>query len=123
MPEQMPEKKTGEEKDYEIYEVFSQKEPTGKFESQFSLLAPNPEIALAMAQENFMRREDPPANLFVVNRRHMHFLAPEERQSLRRLDNKAYRLPGSYGRVLKKWHELKARRGIKDGLLKLEEEG
>ncbi|CAM3339227.1 1,2-phenylacetyl-CoA epoxidase subunit B [Hydrogenibacillus schlegelii] len=111
------------EKDYEIYEVFSQKEPTGKYESQFSLLAPSPEIALAMAQENFLRREDPPANLFVVNRRHIHFISPEARVALRRMDNKAYRMPGYYGRVLKKWHELKARRGIGDRLLKVEEDG
>ncbi len=94
-------------KDYDVYEVFSQKDLTSKFESQFSLLAPNAEIALSMAQDNFMRREEVPANLFVVKREHMHFMSPEDRAALYRLDNKDYRQPAHYGFIPSRWRELK----------------
>ncbi|RXT08786.1 1,2-phenylacetyl-CoA epoxidase subunit B [Ammoniphilus sp. CFH 90114] len=94
-------------KDYDVYEVFSQKDLTSKFESQFSLLAPNPEIALSMAQDNFMRREEVPANLFVVKRDHIHYMSPENRQALLRLENKDYRQPAHYGYIPSKWRELK----------------
>lgn len=93
--------------DYAIYEVFSQKSPLSEFESQFSLLAPSPEIALAMAQENFMRREEIPSNLFVVRRDHIHYMPPEKREALLRLHNKEYRQPAHYGYISKKWRELK----------------
>lgn len=96
-------------RDYDVYEVFSQKDLTSKFESQFSLLAPNPEIALSMAQENFLRREKVPSNLFVVKREHIHYLSPEKRQALLRLDNKEYRNPSFYGYIPSKWRELKAK--------------
>lgn len=94
-------------KDYAVYEVFSQKDLTSKFESQFSLLAPNPEIALSMAQDNFMRREEAPANLFVVKREDIHYISPENRQALDRLDNKEYRQPAYYGSIPSRWRELK----------------
>ncbi|WCN38426.1 1,2-phenylacetyl-CoA epoxidase subunit B [Aneurinibacillus uraniidurans] len=96
-------------KDYDVYEVFSQKELTAKFESQFSLLAPTPEIALSMAQDNFMRREEVPANIFVVKRDHMHFVSPEERQAFERIDNKDYRQPAHYGYIPSRWRELAAK--------------
>ena len=41
---------------YQVFEVFSRKNDTAPLQYQFSLLAPNHEIALVMAQENFMRR-------------------------------------------------------------------
>lgn len=94
-------------KDYDVYEVFYQKDLTSKFESEYSLLAPNPEIALSLAQENFMRREDVPANIFVVKREHMHFISPEKRETLIRIDNKEYRDPAYYGYIPSRWRELK----------------
>lgn len=96
-------------KDYDVYEVFYQKDLTSKFESEYSLLAPNPEIALSMAQENFMRREEMPANIFVVKREHLHFISPEDRETLHRLDNKDYRQPAHYGFIPSRWRELKAK--------------
>lgn len=93
--------------DYDVYEVFSQKDLTSRFESQFSLLAPNPEVALTMAQENFMRREEVPSNIFVVKRENIHYMPPELRQALQRLDNKDYRQPSYYGGIPAKWRELK----------------
>ena len=40
------------------------------FQHQFILLAPNAEMAIVMAQENFMRRE-PVVDIWVVNREHV----------------------------------------------------
>ena len=40
---------------YKEFEVFSKRTHTAPMQYQFSLLAPNEEIALVMAQENFMR--------------------------------------------------------------------
>ncbi len=87
---------------YQEYEVFSKRTPSSAFQHQFSLLAPNAEMALIMAQENFMRRE-PVADIWVVNRSDIRALAPEEKQILNRLDNKDYRTTKGYGYLKKKW--------------------
>lgn len=87
---------------FDIYEVFSQKNPTSNFVHQFSLLAPNHEVALAMARENFLRRE-PCYNIWVVKRSDIVSVPPEERPFLERLDNKAYRETRGYGDLQAKW--------------------
>lgn len=95
-------------KGYQVYEVFRQKRPMDPFESQFSLLAPNPEVALTMAQENFLRRDEEVYNLFVVKREDIHYVKPEQRQMLYRLDNKGYRRAGYYSKsVSGTWRKLK----------------
>lgn len=104
------------EREYQVYEVFSQKSPTSNFESQFSLLAPNPEVALTMAQENFLRRDEEVYNLFVVKREDMHFISPDQRDMLYRMDNKSYRMAKHYTHVVKKWKELEEK--AKDRLVK-----
>lgn len=87
---------------YQEFEVFSKRTPTSHFQHQFSLLAPNGEMALIMAQENFMRRE-PVVDIWVVNRKHLHGLTQESKQALQRLDNKDYRTTKGYGYLKKKW--------------------
>ncbi|OZI13671.1 1,2-phenylacetyl-CoA epoxidase subunit B [Bacillaceae bacterium SAS-127] len=87
---------------YQEFEVFSKRTPTSPFQHQFSLLAPNADMAMMMAQENFMRRE-PVADIWVVNRLHIHGLAQEEKKILNRLDNKDYRTTKGYGYLKKKW--------------------
>nr|WP_295970250.1 1,2-phenylacetyl-CoA epoxidase subunit PaaB [uncultured Bacillus sp.] len=87
---------------YQEFEVFSRRTPTAALQHQFSLLAPNEEIALIMAQENFMRRE-PVADIWIVNRRNIRKTIEEERQSLKRLDNKDYRTTKGYGYLKKTW--------------------
>ena len=53
---------------YQEFEVFSKRTPSAQhFNINSVLLAPNEEMALVMAQENFMRRE-PVADIWVVNR-------------------------------------------------------
>ncbi|WP_205093606.1 1,2-phenylacetyl-CoA epoxidase subunit PaaB [Thalassobacillus pellis] len=89
---------------YQEFEVFSSKTDGGQVQHQFSLLAPNEEIALVMAQENFMRRE-PAADIWVVKRSHVRKMTQEEKESLQRLDNKEYRTTKGYGYLRKKWRE------------------
>ncbi len=87
---------------YQEFEVFSKRTDTSPMQYQFSLLAPNEEIALVMAQENFMRRE-PVADIWVVRRNHIRKMSQEEKLSLNRLDNKEYRNTKGYGYLKKKW--------------------
>ncbi|MBU8906444.1 1,2-phenylacetyl-CoA epoxidase subunit PaaB [Desertibacillus haloalkaliphilus] len=90
---------------YDEYQVFSRKTAIAPAQEQFTLLAPNSEIALIMAQENFMRRE-PVYDIWVVKRSDIHALDEEQREKLvNRLDNKAYRETKGYGYLRKKWRE------------------
>lgn len=87
---------------YQEFEVFSKRTDTSPFQYQFSLLAPNHELALVMAQENFMRRE-PVSDIWVVKTSDIRKMSPEEKLSLKRLDNKDYRNTKGYGYLRKKW--------------------
>ncbi len=99
---------------FAVYEVFSQKNQGASFIHQFSLLAPNAEVALAMARDNFLRREHC-VNLWVVKRDDIHTLAPEERMYLERLDNKSYRETKGYGDLPSKWRHHKEEYEAKHG--------
>ena len=87
---------------YQEYEVFSKRTPTATMQYQFSLLAPNEELALVLAQENFMRRE-PVVDIWIVKRSNIRKMSPDERVSLPRLQNKDYRNTKGYGYLKKKW--------------------
>ncbi|MFS0645867.1 1,2-phenylacetyl-CoA epoxidase subunit PaaB [Siminovitchia sp. 179-K 8D1 HS] len=89
---------------YQEFEVFSKRTPTSPFQHQFCLLAPNEEMAMVMAQENFMRRE-PVADIWVVKRSYIRKLEPDEKKMLERLDNKDYRTTKGYGYLRKKWRQ------------------
>ncbi|PRO64519.1 1,2-phenylacetyl-CoA epoxidase subunit PaaB [Alkalicoccus urumqiensis] len=90
---------------YQVYEVFSKKSASASFQLQFSLLAPNEEMAMMMAQENFMRREKV-VDIWVVRRDHIRGMNPEEREMwTNRLDNKEYRTTKGYGYLRRKWRE------------------
>lgn len=90
---------------YQEYEVFSKRNHKSPMQHQFSLLAPNDEMALMLAQENFMRRQDV-IDVWVVPRKAVNKLTPEERHAwTNRLDNKQYRTTKGYGYLRKKWQE------------------
>lgn len=90
---------------YKEYEVFSKKNAKTPLQHQFSLLAPNEEMALMMAQENFMRRENV-LDVWVVERSNIRSMTSEERQEwTNRLNNKDYRTTKGYGYLAKKWRE------------------
>ena len=93
------------EKDfYKEFEVFSKRTPTSSFQHQFSLLAPNEDMAFILAQENFMRRE-PVSDIWIMNREDIRTSNAEEKMTLGRLDNKDYRTTKGYGYLRKKWRE------------------
>jgi len=100
----MEENKSKSHEFYEVFEVFSKRTETASMQYQFSLLAPNHEMAVVMAQENFMRRE-PVFDIWVVKRSDIRKLTEEERDALQRLDNKDYRTAKGYGYLKKKWRE------------------
>lgn len=89
---------------YEVYEVFSRKNYKSDMQYQFSLLAPNHDMAIVLAQENFMRRE-PVIDIWVVKRSDIRKMTEVERESLARLDNKDYRQTKGYGYLRKKWRQ------------------
>ncbi|SDI16079.1 1,2-phenylacetyl-CoA epoxidase subunit PaaB [Alteribacillus bidgolensis] len=90
---------------YQEYEVFSKKSDKAPLQHQFSLLAPNEDMALSMAQENFMRRENV-VDVWVVPRTNIRSMTSKERQQLtKRLDNKDYRTTKGYGYLRKKWRD------------------
>ena len=89
---------------FEEYDVFSRKTPTSPVQYQFNLLAPNEEMAMMMAQENFMRREVV-ADIWVVKTSSIRKMTHEEKQTLGRLDNKDYRTTKGYGYLKKKWRQ------------------
>ncbi|MDQ0338965.1 ring-1,2-phenylacetyl-CoA epoxidase subunit PaaB [Caldalkalibacillus uzonensis] len=89
---------------YPIYEVFIQRDANTPFVYQGSLLAPNQEVALFLAKENFARRI-PCYNIWVVNREDIGQLPSEERESLNRMDNKDYRETKGYGYLKKRWRK------------------
>ena len=89
---------------YEEFQVFSRRTPTAQVQEHYTLLAPNHEIALVMAQENFMRRE-PVYDIWVVKRSDIRSLRAEERNVVERIDNKDFRETKGYGYLAKIWRE------------------
>lgn len=90
---------------YQVYEVFSRRGNKAPMQHQFSLLAPNEEMAMMMAQENFMRREEV-IDIWVVKQNNVRKMSSEERQNwTKRLDNKEYRTTKGYGYLRQKWKE------------------
>ncbi|MGA9290195.1 MAG: 1,2-phenylacetyl-CoA epoxidase subunit PaaB [Anaerobacillus sp.] len=88
---------------YQVYEVFSKKTDTSSLQHQFSLLAPNRELAFIMAKENFFRREQV-ADIWVVKREEIKRMTQEEREAMKHLD-KDYRETKGYGYLRKKWRQ------------------
>lgn len=89
---------------YEVFEVFGRREATDSMRHQFSLLAPNHDMAVIMAKDNFFRRE-PLADIWVVKRSDIRMLTEEERKMLKRLD-KPYRETKGYTGHAKRWKAL-----------------
>ncbi|GAJ99176.1 MULTISPECIES: 1,2-phenylacetyl-CoA epoxidase subunit PaaB [Geomicrobium] len=90
---------------YQEFEVFSRKNPRSGLMHQFSLLAPNEEMAMILAQENFMRREEV-MDIWVVPSSSIRHMTDEEREALtQRIDNKNYRTTKAYGYLRKKWQD------------------
>jgi ring-1,2-phenylacetyl-CoA epoxidase subunit PaaB len=101
---------------YSVYEIFSKKTDKAPLQHQFSLLAPNKEMALIMARENFFRRE-PVADIWVVKREDIRTMTQEEREMLKRLNDKEYRETKGYGYLKKKWRHYQQEQFTEENLL------
>lgn len=94
-----------EDEFYEEFEVFSQKKDTTPVQYQFSLLAPNHEMAMTLAREAFFRRETP-HDLWVVKRSDIRRLTQSEKEALQRLD-KPYRETKGYADLVQRWRNFR----------------
>lgn len=90
---------------YEEFEVFSRKKDAAPMQYQFSLLAPNHDMAMTMAKEDFFRREMP-NDIWVVKRSDIRKLTQSERESLQRLD-KPYRETKGYTDLVQRWRNFR----------------
>ena len=91
---------------FEVYEVFAQSDPLERHVHVFNVLASSPEMALALAEENFFRRDEF-VNLWVVRRDHIHQLGFRERDGYKKLD-KPYRTTDDYKYLVEKWRYYRA---------------
>ncbi|TCP29254.1 ring-1,2-phenylacetyl-CoA epoxidase subunit PaaB [Scopulibacillus darangshiensis] len=101
----MDEQKNGLNPFYEEFEVFSKKKEDGPLQYQFSLLAPNEEMAIVLAKENFFRREKA-VDIWVVRRNAIRKLSQSEKESLKKLD-KHYRETKGYADLNQRWRNFK----------------
>lgn len=98
---------------YEEYEVFSQKKDTTPVQYQFSLLAPNHDMAMTMAREDFFRREIP-KDIWVVKRSDIRKQMQSEREAFQRLD-KPYRETKGYTDLVQRWRNFRESYEGKEG--------
>lgn len=98
---------------YEEFEVFSKKREDSPVTYQFSLLAPNEEMALVMAKENFFRREKA-VDIWVVKRSNIRKLSQSEKEVLKKLD-KHYRETKGYADLNQRWRNFKEKQETAPG--------
>lgn len=98
---------------YEEFEVFSKKREDSPITYQFSLLAPNEEMALVMAKENFFRREKA-VDIWVVKRSNIRKLTQSEKEGLQKLD-KHYRETKGYADLNQRWRNFKDKQDSEQG--------
>ncbi len=89
--------------DFGVYEVFAQTQPLGAMEWQASLMAGSPQMALSLAQQNFLRRRQI-YGLWVVPRDAIA-KAPTDPTDPSHAADALFRLPKGY-RELSDYHYL-----------------
>lgn len=90
---------------YEEFEVFSRKKDTTPLQYQFSLLAPNHDMAMTMAKEDFFRREIP-KDIWIIKRSDIRKQTQGEKEAFQRLD-KAYRETKGYTDLVQRWRNFR----------------
>lgn len=103
------------ENPFDIYEVFAQTDPLAAHEHQFSLLASSPEMALTLAQENFLRRRTI-YSIWVVPRTAITKSTLADRPRFQRL-SKTYRSTEDYKYLVAKWRKYRQSPMSTDNLL------
>ena|SRR2546421_10644235 len=90
----------------EVYEVFRRSGHKDPFEHCGAVIAPDPDMALMMAKECFLRRREG-QHLWVVRRSDVHSFKDES--LLEVAGNKEYRFASAYRDVVKKREIARAR--------------
>lgn len=97
----------------DVYEVFAQTDAMSPPVHVFSVNAASPEMALAMAEENFFRREHA-LSIWVVRQSDVHKLSFADRDGYRKLD-KPYRTTEDYKYLRDKWRHYREHPMDKEG--------
>jgi ring-1,2-phenylacetyl-CoA epoxidase subunit PaaB len=87
--------------DSDVYEVFAQPDSLSPHVHVFNVQASSPEMALALAEENFFRRAEF-VSLWVVRRDHVHQLGFSDRDGFQKTA-KPYRTTDDYKYLRDKW--------------------
>jgi ring-1,2-phenylacetyl-CoA epoxidase subunit PaaB len=95
----------------EVYEVFRRSGHKDPFEHCGAVIAPDPDMALLMAKECFLRRREG-QHLWVVRRANIHSFKDESLLEI--AGDKEYRFASAYRDVVKK-REQARRRGAEAG--------
>ena len=90
----------------DVYEVFRRGGHREAFEHCGSVIAPDPDMALLMAKECFLRRREG-SHLWVARRSDIHSFSDES--ILEVGENKAYRFPEDYRDVVQKRERARKR--------------
>lgn len=90
-----------------VYEIFIQRDHASQHEHVYSLLAPDDEMALVLARENFLRREETCINIWAVRRDHIAATPYDDPDLFARTTDRSYRNPSGYRQNMVKWRKYK----------------
>lgn len=97
---------SGEKVTFRIYEVFAQPTQGESHVHIGSVLAESPEMALLLARENHLRREDC-VNLWVVQRDHVHATSYEDPDFFAREFDRSWREASGYPENARRWQKYR----------------
>ncbi len=87
--------------DFDVYEVFAQSDSLSPHVHVFNVLASSPDMAMALAEENFFRRAEF-VSLWVVRRDQIQQIGFHDREGFQKTP-KAYRTTDDYKYLRDKW--------------------
>jgi ring-1,2-phenylacetyl-CoA epoxidase subunit PaaB len=90
-----------------VYEIFIQRNHDSHHEHVYSLLAPDDQMALVLAKENFLRREEACINIWAVRRDHVVATPYDDPDFFARTTDRSYRNPAGYRQNMYKWRKYK----------------
>lgn len=103
--------------EYHIYEVFAQPSHSEPHRHVGSVLAASPDMALLLAKENHLRREEC-INLWVVRREHVHATSYEDPDFFARELNRDWREASGYPENARRWQRYRRQAMHIDELVK-----
>lgn len=90
-----------------VYEIFIQRDHDSQHQHVNSLLAPDDQMAIVLAQENFLRREERCINIWAVRRDHVVATTYDDPDLVARSTDRSYRNSAGYRQNMVKWRKYK----------------